>query len=89
MAASSLEQIVQSRAEVNRVLSQESSASQVYVKKPIGTFTGYWKGFNSSGAGLVSYKGRQYEVTILTDTYAKLDQAVTLTLTKEGNFANW
>lgn len=89
MAISALEEQVQSKAEVNRVLNQESTASQAYVKKPIGTFTGYWKGFTDGGRGLVSYKGRQYEVTILTDTYAKLDQPVTLTLTNEGNFVNW
>lgn len=89
MAISALEELIQSKAEVNRVLAQESAALQTYVKKPVGTFTGYWKGFTDSGKGLVSYKGRQYEVVILTDTYAKLDQPVTLTLTSEGNFANW
>jgi hypothetical protein len=89
MAASDLEQAVRSRAELNRVLAQENLADQTYVKKPIGTFTGNWKGFTDSGAGLVSYKGRQYEVTILANSYARLDQQVTLTLTEDGNYAVW
>lgn len=87
--ASPLAESIRQRAEAQRVLSQETNADKFYVKKPIGTFVGQWVGFKSNGKGVVSYKGREYEVEILTSTYAKKNQSVQLSLTDDGNFANW
>lgn len=87
--ASSLAESIRQRAEAQRVLSQEASADKFYVQKPIGTFVGQWVGFKSNGKGIVSYKGREYEVEILTTSYARKNQRVQLTLTEDGNFANW
>lgn len=87
--ASNLTASIKARAEAQRILAQESSIDDYYVKKPIGSFVGQWVGFDDSGVGLVSYKGRVYQVKVLTNSYAKLNQKVSLTLTKEGNFAAW
>lgn len=86
---SSLTGAIRSRAQAQRILAQESSADSYYTKKPIGSFVGQWIGFKSNGVGLVSYKGRSYEVKVLAGTYAKKNQKVSLTLTEEGNFAAW
>lgn len=87
--ASALENSIRERAQLRRALTQESSADSYYIKKPTGSFVGQWKGFTSSGKGIVAYKGREYEVKILASKYAKQNQQVSLTLTKEGNFASW
>ena len=87
--ASSLENSIRERAQLQRALTQESGADAFYIKKPTGSFVGQWKGFTSSGKGIVSYKGREYEVQVLASKYARKNQKVSLTLTKEGNFASW
>lgn len=87
--ASQLENSIRERAQLRRALTQEAGADNFYVKKPTGSFVGQWKGFDSSGKGIVAYKGREYKVTPLASKYARKNQEVSLTLTDEGNFASW
>lgn len=87
--ASAITAKIQQRAALRRAAMQEEQAEKYYIKKPTGTFVGQWKGFKSSGKGIVAYKGREYEVKILASKYAKKNQQVSLILTKEGNFASW
>lgn len=87
--ASALEDSIRERAQLRRALNQEETADKYYIKKPTGSFVGNWIGFTSSGRGIVAYKGREYEVKVLANTYARKNQKVNLTLTKEGNFAAW
>lgn len=80
---------IKARAQARRIIAQEEAAEKYYTKKPNGSFIGQWIGFASNGAGLVSYKGRVYEVKVLSKSYAKKYQKVSLTLTGDGNFAAW
>lgn len=51
--------------------------------------TGYWKGYNPQGKGLVEYKGKIYVCTVLARKVKQLGAKVNLRRTPTGFFVNW
>ena len=51
--------------------------------------TGYWRGYNEKGKGLVEYRGKTYTCTVLARKVKHYGAKVNLRRTKLGNFANW
>lgn len=51
--------------------------------------TGYWRGFDDEGRGLVEYRGRVYICIVLARTCKQYGARVNLRRTSTGNFANW
>jgi hypothetical protein len=51
--------------------------------------TGYWKGYDSKGKGLVEYKGKIYTCTVLARKVKQLGAKVNLRRTPTGYFVNW
>lgn len=51
--------------------------------------TGYWRGYNDLGQGLVEYRGKIYTCTVLARTVKQYGAKVNLRRTANGNFVNW
>jgi len=51
--------------------------------------TGYWKGYNKAGKGLVEYKGKIYICTVLARKCKQYGARVNLRRTSQGYFVNW
>lgn len=51
--------------------------------------TGYWRGFNDEGMGLVEYRGRVYVCSVLARKCKQFGARVNLRRTPNGNFVNW
>lgn len=51
--------------------------------------TGYWRGYDSKGRGLVEYRGKTYVCTVLARRVKQNGAKVNLRRTSAGNFVNW
>lgn len=51
--------------------------------------TGYWRGYDTRGRGLVEYRGKIYTCTVLARRVKQNGAKVNLRRTSAGNFANW
>lgn len=51
--------------------------------------TGYWKGYDSDGMGLVLYKGKIYRAKVMSSKVRPRDALVNLRRTPEANFVIW
>ena len=51
--------------------------------------SGYWKGYDSKGKGLVEYRGRIYTCTVLARRVKQYGAKVNLRRTPNGNYVNW
>lgn len=51
--------------------------------------TGYWRGYNDAGQGLVEYRGRTYVCKVLARKCRRYGSKVNLRRTTTGNYVNW
>lgn len=51
--------------------------------------TGYWKGYNDQGQGLVEYRGKVYICKVLARRCRRYGSKVNLRRTPTGNYVNW
>lgn len=51
--------------------------------------TGFWRGYNDEGQGLVEYRGRVYVCTVLARRVKQAGAKCNLRRTSSGNFVNW
>lgn len=51
--------------------------------------TGYWRGYNDKGQGIVEYRGKTYICTVLARKVKQYGAKVNLRRTPTGYFVNW
>lgn len=51
--------------------------------------SGYWRGYNEKGQGIVEYRGRIYICTVLARKVKQYGAKVNLRRTPTGYFVNW
>lgn len=58
-------------------------------EKDMVDVTGYWRGYNDQGLGLVEYRGRTYVCNVLARKVKQFGAKVNLRRTVTGNYVNW
>jgi hypothetical protein len=51
--------------------------------------SGYWRGYNDKGQGIVEYRGKKYICTVLARKVKQYGAKVNLRRTPTGYFVNW